>query len=149
MIMKTFAGVPSGSVGGVTLDASFNAVRRFGHVVSSLGWGSHLLAPLSFRAATYSGVFALHPLLTGECRKHHGELLRELYRRKPRKAGRSTGPFVSLHPLVRIHPEPGEKLAFYDENIHGFRVNPGQFQILVGAASDDIRAKAGFEVALK
>jgi beta-glucosidase len=44
---------------------------------------------------------------------------------------------------------PGEKLAFYDENIHGFRVNPGQFQILVGAASDDIRAKAGFEVALK
>jgi beta-glucosidase len=44
---------------------------------------------------------------------------------------------------------PGEKLAFYDENIHGFRVNPGQFQILVGAASDDIRSKAGFEVALK
>jgi NADPH:quinone reductase-like Zn-dependent oxidoreductase len=68
------------TVGGATLDASFNAVRRFGHVVSSLGWGSHLLAPLSFRAATYSGVFALHPLLTGECRKHHGELLREAAR---------------------------------------------------------------------
>jgi len=44
---------------------------------------------------------------------------------------------------------PGEKLAFYDENIHAFRVNPGPFQILVGAASDDIRAKAGFEVVLK
>jgi beta-glucosidase len=41
---------------------------------------------------------------------------------------------------------PGEKLAFYDQNIHAFRVNPGPFQILVGAASDDIRAKAGFEV---
>ena len=68
------------TVGGATLDASFNAVRRFGHVVSSLGWGSHLLAPLSFRAATYSGVFALLPLLTGEGRTHHGELLREAAR---------------------------------------------------------------------
>src|SRR5262249_26975923 len=52
------------TVGGAALDASFNAVRRFGHVVS--GWGSHSLAPLSFRAATYSGVFTLLPLLSGE-----------------------------------------------------------------------------------
>ena len=35
-----------------------------------------LLAPLSFRAATYSGVFTLLPLLTGEGREHHGEILR-------------------------------------------------------------------------
>jgi NADPH2:quinone reductase len=68
------------TVGGTTLDASFKAVRRFGHVVSILGWGSHLLAPLSFRAATYSGVFALLPLLTGEGRTHHGDLLREAAR---------------------------------------------------------------------
>ncbi len=65
------------TVGGATLDASFKAIRRFGHVVSSLGWGTHALAPLSFRAASYSGVFTLLPLLTGEGRAHHGDILRE------------------------------------------------------------------------
>jgi NADPH:quinone reductase-like Zn-dependent oxidoreductase len=68
------------TVGGATLDASFQAVRRFGHVVSCLGWGTHALGPLSFRAATYSGVFTLLPLLTGEGREHHGEILREATR---------------------------------------------------------------------
>jgi NADPH:quinone reductase len=68
------------TVGGATLDASFNAVRRFGHVVSALGWGTHTLAPLSFRAASYSGVFTLLPLLTSEGRAHHGEILREATR---------------------------------------------------------------------
>ncbi|MGW0832082.1 zinc-dependent alcohol dehydrogenase family protein [Streptomyces prunicolor] len=65
------------TVGGATLDASFGAVRRYtGHVVSILGWGTHQLAPLSFRGATYSGVFTLLPLLTGEHRHHHGSILR-------------------------------------------------------------------------
>ena len=68
------------NVGGATLDASFAAVRHFGHVVSALGWGTHALAPLSFREASYSGVFTLHPLLTGENRRHHGEILREATR---------------------------------------------------------------------
>jgi NADPH:quinone reductase len=68
------------TVGGATLDASFNAVRRFGHVVSALGWGTHALAPLSFRAGTYSGVFTLLPLLTGEGRAHHGDILHEATR---------------------------------------------------------------------
>jgi NADPH2:quinone reductase len=56
------------------------SIRRFGHVVSSLGWGTHALAPLSFRAGTYSGVFTLLPLLTGEGRAHHGEILSEATR---------------------------------------------------------------------
>jgi NADPH2:quinone reductase len=65
------------TVGGATLDASFASVRRYtGHVVSILGWGTHSLAPLSFRGATYSGVFSLLPLLTGEHREHHGMILR-------------------------------------------------------------------------
>jgi NADPH:quinone reductase-like Zn-dependent oxidoreductase len=68
------------TVGGATLDASFNAVRRFGHVVSALGWGTHALAPLSFRAASYSGVFTLLPMLTNEGRAHHGDILREATR---------------------------------------------------------------------
>jgi len=63
------------TVGGAALDAAFLAVRRFGHVVSCLGWGTHALAPLSFKEATYSGVFILPPLLSGEGRKHHREIL--------------------------------------------------------------------------
>jgi NADPH:quinone reductase len=64
------------TVGGATLDASFASVKRYtGHVLSCLGWGSHSLAPLSFRGATYSGVFTLLPLITGEGRAHHGEIV--------------------------------------------------------------------------
>src|SRR5271156_4903327 len=31
------------TVGGATLDSSFTSVRRYGHVVSALGWGTHAL----------------------------------------------------------------------------------------------------------
>jgi NADPH:quinone reductase-like Zn-dependent oxidoreductase len=66
------------TVGGATLDDSFIAVKTHsGHVVSCLGWGTHELAPLSFRGATYSGVFTLLPMLTGRGRLHHGDILRE------------------------------------------------------------------------
>ena len=66
------------TVGGTTLDASFHAARQYlGHVVSCLGWGTHALAPLSFRAATYSGVFTLLPLLSGQGRAKHGAIMRE------------------------------------------------------------------------
>ena len=68
------------TAGGAVLDTSFKAVRRFGHVVSSLGWGTHALAPLSFKAASYSGVFTLLPLLTGRGRAHHGDIMREATR---------------------------------------------------------------------
>jgi len=66
------------TVGGATIDASFASVRRYtGHVVSCLGWSTHSLAPLSFRGASYSGVFSLLPLLTGLDQAHHGQILRE------------------------------------------------------------------------
>jgi NADPH2:quinone reductase len=64
------------TLGGATLDASFHSVKFYtGHVVSCLGWGTHALAPLSFRGASYSGVFTLMPLLTGRGRAHHGAIL--------------------------------------------------------------------------
>ena len=66
------------TIGGKGLDAAFQAVAKFGHVVTSLGWGTHSLAPLSFKGATYSGVFTLAPLLTGEDRAHHGEILKQV-----------------------------------------------------------------------
>ncbi|MBB6351239.1 NADPH:quinone reductase-like Zn-dependent oxidoreductase [Nonomuraea muscovyensis] len=66
------------TVGGAVLDASFAAVRTYtGHVVSALGWGTHSIAPLSFRGATYSGVFTLLPMLTGRGREHHSQIMRE------------------------------------------------------------------------
>jgi NADPH:quinone reductase-like Zn-dependent oxidoreductase len=69
------------TVGGATLDASFSVAKVYtGHVVSCLGWGEHKLAPLSFRGATYSGVFTLLPLLTGKGRRHHGEIMAEATR---------------------------------------------------------------------
>ncbi|MGJ7507890.1 zinc-dependent alcohol dehydrogenase family protein [Variovorax sp. GT1P44] len=69
------------TVGGATLDASFVSVRPYtGHVVSALGWGTHSLAPLSFRGATYSGVFTLMPMLSGKGRAHHGEILAQVAR---------------------------------------------------------------------
>jgi len=66
------------TVGGAVLDASFKAAKTYyGHVVSILGWGTHSIAPLSFRGATYSGVFTLLPLITGKHRAHHGEIMNE------------------------------------------------------------------------
>ena len=67
------------TVGGPTIDASFAAVKPYtGHVVSCLGWTTHSLAPLSFRGATYSGVFTLMPLLTGHHRQAHGKILHQI-----------------------------------------------------------------------
>jgi NADPH:quinone reductase-like Zn-dependent oxidoreductase len=68
------------TVGGPSLDAAFKAVKQFGHVVTALGWGTHSLAPLSFKSGTYSGVFTLAPLLTGDGREHYGEILRQATR---------------------------------------------------------------------
>lgn len=69
------------TVGGSTLDAAFRSVKVYtGHVLSCLGWGQHSLAPLSFKGASYSGIFTLLPLLSGKGRAHHGAIMREASR---------------------------------------------------------------------
>ncbi|MBO9203904.1 MULTISPECIES: zinc-dependent alcohol dehydrogenase family protein [Niastella] len=65
------------NVGGTTLDDSFNGVKQYGHVVSIIGRGTHSLAPLALRGATYSTVFTLIPLLFDNGRAHHGEILQQ------------------------------------------------------------------------
>jgi NADPH2:quinone reductase len=68
------------TVGAGPLDAAFQLIRNYGHVVSCYGWGTHDLRPLSRRGASYSGVFVLLPLITGEGRDHHGEILAQATR---------------------------------------------------------------------
>ena len=66
------------TVGGANIDAAFEAISPYtGHVVSCLGWSTHSLAPLSFRNATYSGVFTLTPLLTGAGQSRLGGILNQ------------------------------------------------------------------------
>ncbi|MGC1304130.1 MAG: TauD/TfdA family dioxygenase [Caulobacteraceae bacterium] len=50
---------------------------------------------------------------------------------RPRRDGRSSGPFASLHPLVRVHPETGEKLLF---------LNPGTTSHIVGLKERESQA---------
>ncbi len=58
---------------------------------------------------------------------------------------------VSLSPGEKktvSFPLGGEKLAFYDEKTHGFVVEPGAFDVLVGSSSDDIRLTGRFHVTI-
>ena len=41
---------------------------------------------------------------------------------------------------------PAEKLAYYDVGRHGFVVEPGMFDVMVGSSSADIRARGQMEV---
>jgi taurine dioxygenase len=50
---------------------------------------------------------------------------------RPRRDGRKPGPFVSLHPLVRLHPETGEKVLFF---------NPGVITHIVGLKERESQA---------
>jgi len=69
-------------------------------------------------------------------------------------------PAKELRGFQRIRLQPGEKktvtfplaaekLAFWDETRHGFLVEPGMFDVMVGASSADIRAEDQVEVTEK
>ena len=66
-------------------------------------------------------------------------------------------PVKELRAFQRIALAPGEKktvsltlpaakLAFFDEKVHQFVVEPGVYDIMIGSASDDIRLTDHVEV---
>lgn len=66
------------TIGGAALDTAFEAIAHYGHIASCAAFGEHALATGSLRCATLSGVFVLLPMLSGERRAHHGEVLRKV-----------------------------------------------------------------------
>lgn len=66
-------------------------------------------------------------------------------------------PAVELRGFQRVSLQPGEtktvsfalpvsKLALWDDNAHGFVVDPGNFDVMIGASSGDIRLKKTIQV---
>ncbi len=41
---------------------------------------------------------------------------------------------------------PVEQLSYWDTSKHGYVINPGTFDVMIGSASDDIRQRGSFEV---
>jgi beta-glucosidase len=66
-------------------------------------------------------------------------------------------PAKELRGFCRVTVNPGHtktvtfelaaaQLAFYDVTVHGFVVDPGRYDLLIGSSSDEIRVKAEIEV---
>lgn len=68
------------TVGGKSLDDSFAAIRHYGHIASCAAFGTHNLATGSLRSSTLTGIFVLLPMLTGNGRAHHSDILAEATR---------------------------------------------------------------------
>ncbi|WP_416396977.1 zinc-dependent alcohol dehydrogenase family protein [Allohahella sp. A8] len=66
------------TIGGDNLDRSFEAAAIKGRVASTIGRNTHDLSPMHSKALSLHLVFMALPLLTGEGRAHHGDILREL-----------------------------------------------------------------------
>ncbi len=66
------------TVGGKCLDDSFQATRIGGTVVSIAARSSHDLTPVHVKSLSLHVVFMLLPILRGEGRERHGEILGEL-----------------------------------------------------------------------
>nr|WP_199002062.1 zinc-dependent alcohol dehydrogenase family protein [Flavobacterium sp. ASV13] len=66
------------TLGGQSLDNSFKAIRHYGQISSCAAFGTHTLATSSLRSGSIHGVFVLHPMISGDGRKHHGDILTEV-----------------------------------------------------------------------
>lgn len=67
-------------------------------------------------------------------------------------------PVKELKGFKKVYLAPGETaeviftvgkdaLSFYDPSVHGWVAEDGDFKVMIGSASDDIRAEAGFRLA--
>lgn len=65
------------TIGGQSLDDSFQAIRHYGQISSCYAFGTHSLAISSLSSASIHGIFVLHPMIGNEGRKHHGDILKE------------------------------------------------------------------------
>ena len=88
--------------------------------------------------------------------KRAGDEVVQLYVREVKPTVKR--PTKELRGFTRVSLKPGEKrtvtfklpaakLAFWDEKTHAFVVNPGAYELLVGASSEDIRSSARLTVA--
>ena len=66
------------TVGGATLDASFQAARTNAQVISIIGMNTHDLTLMHVKGLSLHLIFMLLPMLTGEHRSHHGYILKEI-----------------------------------------------------------------------
>jgi len=66
------------TVGGANLDNSFAAAGNNGRVISIIGMNTHDLTPMHIKGLSLHLVFMLLPMLTGEGRARHGEILESL-----------------------------------------------------------------------
>src|SRR3546814_16145084 len=62
---------------------------------------------------------------------------------EPRYDGRSTGPFLSKHPPVRVHPETGRQALFLSPGFIKYTVGltDGESRALINSLADKISAR--------
>jgi alpha-ketoglutarate-dependent taurine dioxygenase len=69
----------------------------------------------------------------------------------PRVDGRQPGPFASLHPLVRVHPETGKKHLFlasgFIKAIHGLRA--GESAALLAYLNEELAGRADLQARVR
>jgi taurine dioxygenase len=125
--------IPPGDFKGWHIDITFMANPNaysvlYGAQIPSVG-GDTLFASL---IEAYRGLSApIQRLIDGLQAVHQTSAYDFGGARKPPRDGRENGRFVALHPLVRVHPETGEKLLF---------LNPGTITHIAGLKEPESRA---------
>jgi len=125
----------------------------FGHGLSYTSFKyDHL--ELSAEKITAAGQLSVSVGITNEGKRAGDEVV-QLYVHQIRSSVKR--PAKELRGFQRVSLQPGEqkqvsftlpaeKLAFWDERTHGFLVEPGAYDVMVGASSADIRARHQVEI---